>query len=119
MLSFSCHWDVTTCPETEVMIIIILFFYLRRDGILYTIVVVCLLLMAYGKDLKDHHPVNAAVRNAFVKTAHPFDNLTTVDGLWYWLENDLLDTLYWDKWYNGQKVQEEQVGWLALINCNS
>ena len=87
----------------------------NRDAILYTIVFVCLLWVAYGKDLKDHHPVNTAVINTFVNTPHPFTNISTVDELWHWMETDMVDVLYWDKWYNGQNVAADIVDKVVML----
>ena len=45
----------------------------------------------------------------FYRTPHPFTNISTVDNLWQWLNEDFLDTLYWETWYNGEHVTEEKV----------
>lgn len=38
--------------------------------------------------------------------ATPFESIRTAEGWWQWAQSDLLDLLYWDKWYNGQPRQD-------------
>ena len=52
------------------------------------------------------------------RTDHPFTNISTMDDLWEWLQHDMIDALYWQRWYNGEPVQEEMVCiHLGSIDC--
>ncbi|XP_033639226.1 uncharacterized protein LOC117299811 [Asterias rubens] len=79
-----------------------------KDVIMCTTLFACLMWMAYGRQVAYHYPANQGIRQTFLQTPHPFTNISTVDNLWQWLNEDFLDTLYWETWYNGEHVTEEK-----------
>ncbi|XP_022082101.1 polycystic kidney disease protein 1-like 1 [Acanthaster planci] len=87
-----------------------------KDVIMYSTLFACLMWMAYGREVTYHYPVNRGVRQTFLETPHPFTAVSSVDELWSWMNGDLLDNLYWEKWYNAETVSEEKI---SIMNGES
>ncbi|XP_071488265.1 polycystin-1-like protein 1 [Diadema antillarum] len=68
------------------------------DLLLFVMLSWCLVWMAYGTATAQHHPFNNSVKQAYLETPHPFSDVRTVDDLWAWLQEDMMDTLYQQRW---------------------
>ncbi|XP_033108148.1 polycystic kidney disease 1-related protein-like isoform X2 [Anneissia japonica] len=79
-----------------------------KDVIIYSLILMCLLWMAYGRDMTNYHSLNKSIFKTYVETPRPFTEISSVQEFWTWSQTDLLDGLFWEKWYNGENQTEEQ-----------
>ncbi|XP_077978738.1 polycystin-1-like protein 1 [Glandiceps talaboti] len=79
-----------------------------KGWVFYGLLFTCVMWICYGKFHNQHIMLNESVKNTFVRTPHPFTGIQTISDFWTWCENDLLDGLYWDSWYNSQHVNEDK-----------
>ncbi|XP_070567047.1 polycystin-1-related protein-like [Ptychodera flava] len=79
-----------------------------KGWVYYCVLFICVMWICYGKFHNQHVMLNESVKNTFIRTPHPFTGIKSISDFWTWCENDLLDGLYWDTWYNDRVVDEDR-----------
>ncbi|CAH1789073.1 unnamed protein product [Owenia fusiformis] len=89
-----------------------------KDCVGFGCMVVLLFFIAFGKCNDMTFKLNKAVKNAFIYEGHPsFSELTTEAEWWTWARTSLLDSVYWESWYNGNTAPRGHImnGAAAII----
>ncbi|KAK2159449.1 hypothetical protein LSH36_153g04090 [Paralvinella palmiformis] len=72
----------------------------------FVIKFILLMFMAFGKDLRPVYQLNEAFKVSIVKSGLPsFESIRSVPEWWNWTQTHFLDSVYWERWYNGQLTQ--------------
>ncbi|XP_064648391.1 polycystin-1-like protein 1 isoform X2 [Lineus longissimus] len=79
------------------------------ETVKYLVVLTVALFVAFGKDTSTPYHLNKAVTVQFTESLpNPFQNIRSVSDWWRWSQSDLLDRLYWERWYNGQETNTDR-----------
>jgi len=87
---------------------------LRELGI-YIVFIIILCILTFGMTNSTMYYFTKVMKDLFVEKPS-FSSFTTMNDFWKYAEKGLLDGLYWEEYYNGDKVKEEDRGYIYFEN---
>jgi len=87
---------------------------LRELGI-YLVFMCVLCILTFGMTSSTMYYFTKVMKDLFV-TSPSFSDFTQMKQFWTYAEGSLLDGLYWEKYYNGQNVSQDHVGYIYFEN---
>ncbi|CAG5091366.1 Oidioi.mRNA.OKI2018_I69.PAR.g13008.t1.cds [Oikopleura dioica] len=88
-----------------------------RELILYVIFLVNIIIMTLGNTSTTHFFFTNVLQKLFVSSGpQTWEGMNQMDQFWDYAENSLVDGLYWEHWYNGEAIPEEDTGYIFFEN---
>ncbi|XP_068718371.1 polycystin-2-like protein 1 [Montipora capricornis] len=105
--------DTDSDPESHVKTTL-------RELIIYLVFITILCILTFGMTNSTMYYYTKVMRDLFVETTmknrNTFKDITTMKEFWMYLNGPLTDGLYWEKYYNEDKVKEEDLGFIYFEN---
>ncbi|XP_064627409.1 polycystin-2-like isoform X2 [Lineus longissimus] len=92
-----------------------------RELVVYFIFLIVLCILTFGMTSSTMFYYTKVMSELFLDTSFPdtkntFRGLTTMHDFWRFAESPLMDGLYWEKWYNGKNVTNDELGYIFYEN---
>ncbi|CBY18963.1 unnamed protein product [Oikopleura dioica] len=88
-----------------------------RELILYVIFLANIIIMTLGNTSTTHFFFTNVLQKLFVSSGpQTWEDLNQMDKFWDYAEKSLVDGLYWEHWYNGEPIPEEDTGYIFFEN---
>uniref|UniRef100_A0A9J8A385 Polycystic kidney disease 2-like 1 n=1 Tax=Cyprinus carpio carpio TaxID=630221 RepID=A0A9J8A385_CYPCA len=91
-----------------------------KELLIYIVFLVDLCLLTYGMTSSATYYYTKAMTDLFVNlpgdSGISFSSISTMNDVWTYMENPLLDSLYWTKWYNDEPLPNENQSFIYYEN---
>ncbi|XP_057704077.1 polycystic kidney disease 2-like 1 protein isoform X1 [Corythoichthys intestinalis] len=91
-----------------------------RELMIYVVFLVDICLLTYGMTSSSTYYYTKAMTDLFVNTAGEsgvkFQSISTMGDFWTFVQEPLLDNLYWTKWYNNQSMDSGDQSFIYYEN---
>lgn len=92
-----------------------------RELVIYIVFLVILCIVTFGMTSSTMYYYTKVMSELFLDgqfqdTKNTFRGMTTMHDFWRFAEGPLVDGLYWEKWYNGRNVSEDELGYIFYEN---
>ncbi|XP_073252460.1 polycystin-2-like protein 1 [Porites lutea] len=105
--------DPDTDPETHVKTTL-------RELIIYLVFITILCILTFGMTNSTMYYYTKVMRDLFVETTmenrNTFKDITTMKEFWTYSNGPLSDGLYWEQYYNGKNVSDDDLGFIYFEN---
>lgn len=91
-----------------------------RELVIYLVFITILCILTFGMTSSTMYYFTKVMRDLFVETTmsnrNTFKDITTMKEFWMYADGPLAEGLYWEQYYNGKNVSQEDLGFIYFEN---
>jgi len=92
-----------------------------RELVIYVVFLIVLCIVTFGMTSPTTYYYTKVMSELFLDTTFEgklttFRSMTTMHDFWRFSESSLVNGLYWETWYNGKNVSEDELGYIFYEN---